>query len=137
ADTQVLLVSDVTISNAKVGETLLFNYTGELTGNPLNSPVLIFTMTKKSDNSAVPCLLSVGSCVYRMCNGTSSIEQEIGAPWNNECPIAPLNYKSSVGIPIPGLAGLILGDGNLHLQVEIADGETVKGCEEFDLTIEK
>ncbi|EEC11425.1 immunoglobulin-binding protein, putative [Ixodes scapularis] len=136
SDTQVLSVSDVTISNAKVGETLLFNYTGELTGNPLNSPVLIFTMTKKSDGSEIPCLLNVGSCTYRMCGGDTSIEQQIGAPWNNQCPITPLTYKSSVGIPIPEEASFILGDGNLHLMIEIEDGDTVEGCEEFDLTIE-
>ncbi|KAG0429026.1 hypothetical protein HPB47_024026 [Ixodes persulcatus] len=108
--THILLVNVLTLTNDKLGQTMLFNYTGQLSASLTSSPVFNFTMTKQSDGSVIPCILNLGSCVYKMCGGNTTREQEIGEPWNNVCPIAPLNYTSSVGIKIPSIALLIIGD---------------------------
>ncbi|XP_002401889.3 uncharacterized protein LOC8032956 [Ixodes scapularis] len=137
SSTQVLKVSGVSITNAKVGQTMLFNYTGDLTTSLANSPVLNFTMTVKSTGNLVPCFLNVGSCQYKLCGGTTTIEQEIAAPWNNQCPIPAMTYTSSVAIAIPALASLVIGDGNVHLKIAGVNGGSVIGCIEFDFKIAK
>ncbi|XP_040068782.1 uncharacterized protein LOC120841849 [Ixodes scapularis] len=135
SSTHILLVNVLTLTNAKLGQAMLFNYTGQLSASLTSSPVFNFTMTKQSDGSLIPCILNLGSCVYKMCGGNTTIEQEIGEPWNNVCPFASLNYSSNVGIKIPSIARLIIEDRNLHLQIVALDGGSVVGCKEFDFNI--
>ncbi|KAG0429025.1 hypothetical protein HPB47_024025 [Ixodes persulcatus] len=94
---------------------MLFNYTGKLTTSLADSPVLNFTMTAKSTGNQIPCFLNVGSCQYKLCGGTTTVEQQIAAPWNNQCPIPVMTYTSSVAIAIPALASLIIGVGLIAL----------------------
>ncbi|CAN7939453.1 unnamed protein product [Ixodes hexagonus] len=135
SSTHVVIISAVTITNAKVGKTMVLNYTGQLTTSLTASPALNFTMTKNTGGGLVPCVGNVGSCYYNLCGGTTAIEQQIGQPWNNTCPIAPLNYTSSVAIPIPATAGLVIGNGNLHLKIAAIDGGSVVECQQFDFKI--
>ncbi|CAN7994389.1 unnamed protein product [Ixodes pacificus] len=132
---QVFSVSDVSITNAKIGQTMIFRYSGLLTTCLANSPELQFTMTKNASGDVIPCFSNVGSCVYKLCGGTTSIERQIGQPWNNACPIPASNYSSSLSFKIPYLAGFFIGDGNMHLKVAAIDGGTVVGCKEFDFTV--
>ncbi|XP_040068781.1 uncharacterized protein LOC115322576 [Ixodes scapularis] len=132
---QDLTVSGVSISNAKVGQTMLFNYTGDLTTLLANSPVLNLTMTAKTSGNIIPCFLNVGSCQYKLCGGTTTIEQEIGAPWDNRGPISVMTYTSSVAIAIPSEASVVIGDGKMHLKIVAMNGGSVIGCTELDFNI--
>ncbi|EEC11424.1 putative immunoglobulin-binding protein [Ixodes scapularis] len=132
---QVFSVSAVSITNAKVGQTMIFAYSGQLMTSLANSPELQFTMTKKASGDVIPCISDVGSCVYKLCGGTTSIERQIGQPWNNECPIPASSYSSSLSFKIPSLAAFFIGDGNMHLKVAAIDGGTVVGCKEFDFKV--
>ncbi|CAN8022916.1 unnamed protein product [Ixodes persulcatus] len=133
--THVVAISAVSITNARVGRTMVLSYTGRLTTTLNNSPVLNFTMTKKTGGELIPCVGNVGSCQYQLCGGTNAIEVQIGQPWNNTCPIAPLNYTSGISIPLPFLAGVLIGNGNLHLKIAAIENRSVVECQEFDFKI--
>ncbi|EEC14224.1 immunoglobulin-binding protein, putative [Ixodes scapularis] len=133
--THIVIIDDVKITNAKVGETMVLSYSGQLTQTLDGSPKVKLTIMIKKGNIKLPCIADLGSCVYKMCGGNTTIEQEIGEPWNNVCPFASLNYSSSVGIKIPSIARLVIGDGNLHLKIVALDGGSVVGCKEFDFNI--
>ncbi|CAN8013118.1 unnamed protein product [Ixodes pacificus] len=61
SSTHTLLVNELTLTNAKLGQTMLFNYTGQLSASLTSSPEFNFTMTKQSDGSVIPCILNLGS----------------------------------------------------------------------------
>ncbi|CAN7994384.1 unnamed protein product [Ixodes pacificus] len=135
SSTHVVVIDDVTIKNAKVGQTMIFSYTGQLTQSLNDSPSLKMTMTKINGGGQIPCIDDLGSCEYQLCGGTSDVEKEISKPWNGTCPIPAGSYDSSASIDIPYRAILIIGDGNLHIRLEIINGGISVECNEFDLRV--
>ncbi|XP_042149582.1 uncharacterized protein LOC121837822 [Ixodes scapularis] len=135
SSTHVVAISAVTIANSRVGRTMAVSYTGRLTTTLNDSPALNFTMTEKTGGGLIPCVVNVGSCQHQLCAGTNAIEVQIGQPWNNTCPIAPLNYTSGISIPISFLAGAFIGNGNLRLKIAAIENGSVVECREFDYKI--
>ncbi|XP_054917088.1 uncharacterized protein [Dermacentor andersoni] len=111
-----------------------FNYTMNISQQIDGSPQVVFEMS--SGDAGLPCFQNVGSCTYNMCNGTNSLEEQISAPWSNECPIAPDSYQNELNVKIPSLAGLFIENSTVHVKIEsVNDGEEL-GCVEFDITVE-
>ncbi|KAG0429028.1 hypothetical protein HPB47_024028 [Ixodes persulcatus] len=59
--THVVVVDDVTITDAAVGKTMVISYVGQLTQALNDSPLLKFTMTKNAGGGQVPCINDLGS----------------------------------------------------------------------------
>ncbi|XP_029838805.2 uncharacterized protein LOC8036342 [Ixodes scapularis] len=135
--THIVIIDDVKITNAKVGETMVLSYSGQLTQTLDGSPKVKLTIMIKKGNIKLPCIADLGSCEYDLCGGTSTIEMLFGAAWNNTCPIPAGSYSSSVNFDIPAFAGLFIGDGNLHIKIEAINNNSVLECEEFDIKIDK
>ncbi|XP_040068787.1 uncharacterized protein LOC120841855 [Ixodes scapularis] len=135
SSTHVVVIDDVTITNAKVGTTMTFSYKGQLTQSLNDSPSLKMTMTEINGGGQIPCINDLGSCEYQLCGGTSDVEKEISKPWNGTCPIPAGSYDSSASIHIPYGAILIIGDGLLHIKLEIINGGISVECNEFDIKV--
>ncbi|CAN8022913.1 unnamed protein product [Ixodes persulcatus] len=133
--THVVVVDDVTITDAAVGKTMVISYVGQLTQALNDSPLLKFTMTKNAGGGQVPCFNDLGSCQFDLCGGTSEREMEIGAPWNNTCPIPVGSYDTSVSLDIPYFAVFFIGNGDLHVKMEIINGGTPVECVELNVQV--
>uniref|UniRef100_V5GXA1 Putative lipocalin-8 9 n=1 Tax=Ixodes ricinus TaxID=34613 RepID=V5GXA1_IXORI len=137
SSTHVVVIDDVTFTNAKVGETMIFSYKGQLTQSLNDSPSLKMTMTRINGGGKLPCIDDLGSCEYQLCGGTSDVEKEISKAWNGTCPIPAGSYDSSASFDIPYLAILVIGDGNINVKMEIINGGNVVECNYFVVKIEK
>ncbi|EEC14225.1 immunoglobulin-binding protein, putative [Ixodes scapularis] len=133
--THVVVIDDVTITDAAVGKTMIISYVGQLTQALNDSPSLRFTMTRNAGGGQVPCINDLGSCQFDLCGGTSDREREIGAPWNNTCPIPAGSYDTSVSLKIPYLAVFFIGNGDLHVKMEIINGGTPVECVEMNVQV--
>ncbi|XP_040068792.1 uncharacterized protein LOC8036341 [Ixodes scapularis] len=133
--THVVVIDDVTITDAEVGKTMVISYVGQLTRDLNDSPSLKFTLTKNNGGGKIPCLYDLGSCQYDLCGGTSDTERKIGEPWNNTCPIPAGSYDTSVSLDIPYLAVFFIGDGDLHVKMEIINGGTAVECIEMNVQV--
>ncbi|KAH6924067.1 hypothetical protein HPB50_011149 [Hyalomma asiaticum] len=111
-----------------------FYYTMNISEKIEGSPVLSFQMS--SGKAGVPCLQNVGSCSYYMCNGTNSVEEQINAPWNNECPIAPGSYENHLNITIPQTVSVLIEDSTLHVKIQAVNSDQEMGCVEFNVTLD-
>ncbi|XP_040068785.1 uncharacterized protein LOC120841853 [Ixodes scapularis] len=133
--THVGIIDHVTVTDAAVGKTMVISYGGQLTQALNDSPSLKFTMTKNTGGGQVPCINDLGSCQYDLCGGTSDTEKKIGAPWNNTCPIPAGSYDTSVSVNIPYLAMFFIGNGDLHVKMEIINGGTAVECVETNVQV--
>ncbi|KAL1486133.1 hypothetical protein MTO96_031517 [Rhipicephalus appendiculatus] len=70
-----------------------------------------------------------------MCGGSDGVEQQIGAPWSNTCPIAPDSYQSELNITIPSAASFLIQDSQIHVKIQGVNGDQALGCCEFDVSI--
>ncbi|CAN7944587.1 unnamed protein product [Ixodes hexagonus] len=61
AATHIVIIDDVTITNAKVGGTMVLRYSGQLTQDIDGSPSLKLTMRKKKGGIKLPCISNIGS----------------------------------------------------------------------------
>ncbi|KAH7939448.1 hypothetical protein HPB52_012703 [Rhipicephalus sanguineus] len=133
SDSDVITISDATVSNAEVGSTLSFDYTLKVSEEIDGSPSLSFEMS--SGGAGIPCYENVGSCTYSMCGGSDSVEQQIGAPWDNTCPIAPDSYQSELNVTIPSAASVLIQESKLHVKIQGVNGDQALGCYEFGVSI--
>ncbi|KAH7939447.1 hypothetical protein HPB52_012702 [Rhipicephalus sanguineus] len=134
-DDDVITVSDLKIYNAVVGGQMSLEYTMDVTEEIEDGPLAVFEMS--SAYVGLPCFEdNFGSCTYRMCEGTSDVEKQIGAPWNNECPIPPGTYHSYLNVTIPSMADLYIEESRLYVEVEYSNSEEYLGCVEFGATVE-
>ncbi|XP_077530927.1 uncharacterized protein LOC144142974 [Haemaphysalis longicornis] len=128
-ENDIVTIQNVAVSNVVVGQEMTLDYDIELNQDIDGNPQLVFTM--KSGGKKLPCIADVGSCTYDMCGGTGKVEQQIAAPWNNECPIAAGSYSNSMKAKISSVAkSLIKGkegrytpaEGEALLRREVAGG---------------
>ncbi|XP_070384261.1 uncharacterized protein [Dermacentor albipictus] len=131
----VVTLRDVTLSNVRVGRTMILSYSMEVKRNLTRRAKMAFTIT--SGSKKLPCLNSVGSCTYRMCGSTKKADMQIGQPWKNKCPINIGKYRNSLKVPIAFLAWLYITDNKMHFKIEERSFLKRLGCIEFDVNVEK
>ncbi|XP_075750500.1 uncharacterized protein LOC142817355 [Rhipicephalus microplus] len=133
---QSVKLSGVSITDAQIGKTMKVNFSMIITTQLASSPTLKITI-KTSSGSTVPCINNVGSCTYKLCGGTTSLEQEFGMPWNNKCPINPITVQQSITANLDPLIQLLIGTAptTLTIQIAILNGGVTVGCQSFKVNI--
>ncbi|XP_077493522.1 uncharacterized protein LOC144104410 [Amblyomma americanum] len=134
--TQKAKVDAVTITNAKIGQTMIVNFTLIITESLGSNPTLQITM-RKNGGSTIPCVNNVGSCTYKLCGGTSSVEQGLGQLWNNQCPVPVINAQESIKAELDPLIQLVIGFAPTTISIEfkVNNGGVVVGCQSFKVNI--
>ncbi|XP_077529182.1 uncharacterized protein LOC144141504 [Haemaphysalis longicornis] len=135
---QQVQVGGVTIENAKIGQTMLLNFTLTISQALQSEPKMQFTF-KKQSGSVIPCINGVGSCTYKLCGGTSSVEQKLGRLWNNVCPVPAITVQQSIKADLDSAIQLIIGFAptTLNIEIKVINGGTTVGCQSFPVNIAK
>ncbi|XP_075530695.1 uncharacterized protein LOC142563888 isoform X2 [Dermacentor variabilis] len=135
-DGDEITISDVAIQDAQIGKTMRANFT-LIVSEPLESdPTLQLTITT-AEGKEVGCYVSVGSCAYKMCGGTSTVEQLLGEEWDNTCPVPEMTSRISVDLPLPNFVEALIGMAptTVNFNLDVIDGGSSVGCESFDVDI--
>ncbi|KAL3218152.1 hypothetical protein MRX96_031714 [Rhipicephalus microplus] len=92
---------------------------------------------KKSNALTIPCLNNVGSCTYKLCGGTTSVEQQLGVLWNNQCPINPITVQQSITAQLDPLIQLVIGTAptTITIELQIRNGGVTVGCQSFKVNV--
>ncbi|XP_077530159.1 uncharacterized protein LOC144142490 [Haemaphysalis longicornis] len=138
SESQQVRLSDVTITNATIGNTMVISYR-VTNSKPLTSnPTLVVTVWKEN-GSKIGCFFNTGSCAYKLCGGTSWQEQAIGEMWGNRCPVPAFDRTLTTSSALNGLLSFLIGwpPTTLKMQVEVTDGGETLGCYNFKAKIDK
>ncbi|XP_037581726.1 uncharacterized protein LOC119464933 [Dermacentor silvarum] len=136
SDGDKITISDMAIQDAQIGKKMLANFT-LIVKEPLESnPTLKVTITT-AEGEEVGCYDSVGSCSYKMCDGTSTVEQLLGQEWDNACPVPKITSPISVQVPLPSAVQVLIGTAptTVNFALDVIDGGSSAGCEKFDVEI--
>ncbi|XP_037521178.1 uncharacterized protein LOC119397956 isoform X2 [Rhipicephalus sanguineus] len=74
---------------------------------------------------------------YKLCGGTSSVEQQLGSLWNNQCPINPITVQQSITAQLDPLIQLVIGTAptTITIQLQIMNGGATVGCQSFKVNV--
>ncbi|KAK8759782.1 hypothetical protein V5799_028951 [Amblyomma americanum] len=100
-DNSVVQIEDVTVKNAQLGKEAQVISTVQVkqaAGD--NTTTLQITFTT-ADGKPLPCVNLVVPKTMKTCGGTTQLEQELSAPWNNECPVQPGEYTIHLTFKLP------------------------------------
>uniref|UniRef100_G3MNP5 MD-2-related lipid-recognition domain-containing protein n=1 Tax=Amblyomma maculatum TaxID=34609 RepID=G3MNP5_AMBMU len=130
------MLSDVSITNAQIGQSMVVNTSINIREPLGSSPTLSVTMRKQS-GSKIPCLGSVGSCTYKLCRGTTSEEQELAKPWQNQCPVPAITVQESKETHLTPMSQIIIGKAptTISFKLKVVDGGATVGCQSFKVEI--
>ncbi|XP_075530571.1 uncharacterized protein LOC142563815 [Dermacentor variabilis] len=136
SDAEDVQVSDVTITDAQIGKTMVVNFTLDIK-KPLGSDPTLKVTLRRKDGSEIPCIKGLGTCDYNLCDGNSPNEEAIQQLWDNQCPVPVITLRKSVAEPLD--ADVQKGTGaaptTITAELEVTnDGETV-GCQSFSVDI--
>ncbi|KAH7933864.1 hypothetical protein HPB49_018352 [Dermacentor silvarum] len=136
-DSQIFRLSNVTIKDATISKTMTVRFTVTLTEALGDNPKLHLILRKKS-GIKIPCLLGYGSCVYKLCGGTSNAEKFLGQLWNNECPVPARERQESASARLDPMIQLVIGRAPTTLTVEykVKNGGSTVGCQSFDVRVD-
>ncbi|XP_077492473.1 uncharacterized protein LOC144103688 [Amblyomma americanum] len=131
-----LKVSDVSITNAKIGQIMVVNVTLEVGESLRWNPSLEITMLKES-GSRISCISDVGSCTYKLCGGTTSAEQELAKPWENRCPVPAITAQESIRAELNPIVQLVIGYAptTISMELKVVNGGKTVGCQSFKVMI--
>ncbi|XP_075739131.1 uncharacterized protein LOC142784594 [Rhipicephalus microplus] len=112
------------------------NFTLIISTQLASNPTLKITM-KKSNGLTIPCLNNVGSCTYKLCRGTTSVEQQLDVLWNNQCPINPITVQQSIEAQLDPLIQLVIGTAptTITIELQIRNGGVTVGCQSFKVNV--
>ncbi|XP_054917086.1 uncharacterized protein [Dermacentor andersoni] len=136
SDGDKITISDVAIQDAQIGKTMRANFTLIIRESLESDPTLKLTITTAEGNE-VGCYGSVGSCPYKMCGGTSTVEQLLGQEWDNTCPVPKMTSRISVDLPLPNFVESLIGTAptTINFELDVIDRGSSVGCESFDVDI--
>ncbi|XP_054917085.1 uncharacterized protein [Dermacentor andersoni] len=129
-------MSDVSVEDAQIGKNRRLNFTLTIR-EPLDSnPTLQITITKATGDIA-ECHNSIGSCLNKLCGGTSTTEQYLGEEWNNTCPVPKITTRISAESVLTNSFQALVGVAptTINMAFEVFNGGSSVGCESFDVYI--
>lgn len=133
---QDVQISNVTISNARIGQRMTVDFTLNIRKPLTSSPRLAVTVRNKN-GLRLPCVKNVGSCIYKLCGGKSSAELFLGRLWDNACPVPAITTTESVTETLVPALQTLVGNAptTLSVQMEVYNGASSVGCQKFDITV--
>uniref|UniRef100_A0A023GCJ2 Putative lipocalin-8 1 n=1 Tax=Amblyomma triste TaxID=251400 RepID=A0A023GCJ2_AMBTT len=138
SDSEDVDISDVTISDAKIGEKMYLNFTLKVSRQLDSDPKLELTIIKENGDE-VPCFDGVGSCTYKLCDGETDLEMALGQLWDNKCPVPEITAPASLGLTLNPIIEFAIGKAptTVTLRLKVTDGGQNVGCESFKFDVEK
>lgn len=89
------------------------------------------SITDNGSKSMIPCMEGVGSCMYQLCDGNSSMEMEITKAWKNTCPIPDGMYPVSIVWDVAMNGQLESGNMQKVFNYTFMEDGKVVGCVSF------
>ncbi|XP_077530929.1 uncharacterized protein LOC144142978 [Haemaphysalis longicornis] len=136
SSTEKVQVSDVTITDAKIDETMVVNFTLAINEDLTSDPTLTIELRNK-DSIKVPCISDVGSCIYMLCGGRKPVEKQLGRLWKNKCPVEKMTAQQSIRAELRSFVQMIIGKAptTMSVKLEVKDGGKVAGCQSFNVDV--
>ncbi|XP_077494781.1 uncharacterized protein LOC144105534 [Amblyomma americanum] len=130
------MFNEVSITDAKIGETMILNYTLAISEILGSNPTLKVTM-RKQNGDKIGCIRNIGSCNYKLCGGTSSVEQDLARQWNNQCPVPVITAQQSIVAKLYPIVQYFIGYAptTIGIDLEATNGGTTVGCQSFKVNI--
>lgn len=124
-------VANLTVAMMPGGSTINVSFTMDAGMTLKTNSSLHVSVMDQGSTAMIPCMGDVGSCMYKLCGGNTSVEMEITKEWNNTCPIPDGMYPVSIvwDLTMNGQ----LGSGNMQKVFNytfMEDGKVV-GCLSF------
>ncbi|XP_075531641.1 uncharacterized protein LOC142564508 [Dermacentor variabilis] len=130
-------ISDVTLTNARLGHTvqldgqlIVYNTTG-------TSPVLDLSVTSSS-GKPLTCIYSVFPKEMKLCDADTNAEKQLGAAWNSSCPLKPGVYRFSLSFYVPDAMTTrsCIGDGHVVETLTLKDEGYILDCVSYPVTFD-
>ncbi|KAL3187200.1 hypothetical protein MRX96_025515 [Rhipicephalus microplus] len=128
-------VFNVTLASDLGKNTLNVSFHIDVTVSLKTHPTLGVNITENGVESSIPCLDDIGSCVYQLCDGNSTLEKEVTKAWNNTCPIPVGKYPVNMTLDLAKNKYLTSGDTMKTFNFTFKDGGNVTGFVSFPVDI--
>lgn len=128
-------VFNVTVTSHPGSNTLNVSFHIDVTVSLKTHPTLEVAITEKGSESLIPCLEHIGSCVYHLCDGNSTMEKEITKAWNNTCPIMAAKYLVNMTLDLAKNKYLTSGNTMKIFNYTFEDGGNVTGFVSFPVDV--
>lgn len=134
-DSHNVTVFNVTATSQPGSNMLNVSFHIDVTVSLKTYPTLEVAITEEGMESLIPCLEDVGSCLYHLCDGNSTMEKELTKAWSNTCPIPPGKYFVNMTLDLAKNKHLTSGSANKVFKYTFEDGGNVTGCVSFPVHI--
>ncbi|XP_050048210.1 uncharacterized protein [Dermacentor andersoni] len=133
---QKVMVNDVTIVNAKIGQTMTLNFTLVIKEPLTSNPTLAVTM-KRQTGGSISCINDIGSCTYKLCGGTKDFEKKLAQLWNNQCPVPAITVQETIEAKLESFIQFLIGFAptTITIELKVTDGGASVGCQSFKVNI--
>lgn len=135
---QYFRVSNITITDATIYQTMTAKFTLALTKTLGNKPKIKLTLRRKS-GIKIPCLFGYGSCTYKLCQGTTEQEQALASMWGNRCPVPTFEETPVINFPMRPAINMITGipPTKITIRFKVTNGNETVGCQSFKVEIRR
>ncbi|XP_077492474.1 uncharacterized protein LOC144103690 [Amblyomma americanum] len=122
-------ISNVTIWNAEIGEIMTTNFT-LITSQNLRPDLKLEVKILTSGGKEIRCYGTIGSCAYSLCGGSSRVEQLLGQPWDNKCPVPEITAPVSHSVLLHSFIQMAIEKAptTVTIKLKATEGEAVIGC---------
>ncbi|KAL1466713.1 hypothetical protein MTO96_042536 [Rhipicephalus appendiculatus] len=103
ADNSIVEVTDVTITNAALGQQTTVDFSFTLKETIGQNPILKISFATP-DGQPVNCIHLLIPKELRLCGGDTKMEEEVTVDWNNECPIQEGEHSASLSVYLPKMS---------------------------------
>lgn len=128
-------VVNLTVATMTGSSALNVSFTMDAGMTLKTNSTLHVAITDWGSTSMIPCMEDVGSCMYKLCDGNSSMEMEITKAWKNTCPIPDGMYPVSIVWDVAMNGQLESGNMQKVMNYTFMEDGKVVGCVSFPVDI--
>ncbi|XP_054917081.1 uncharacterized protein [Dermacentor andersoni] len=131
-------ITNITITNAKLGEKMNIDAAFDIT-EQLDSDPVLYVSFARPDGTQLWCPDYISECELMLCGGTKIDELQLTSEWDNECPIQPGSYTAHTSVRLLDISSSeeFIGDGNVVVTLNIENGGKTVECVYFTVFVEE
>lgn len=128
-------VANLTVAMMPGGSMVNMSFTMDAGITLKTNSTLHVAVTDSGSTSMIPCMEGVGSCMYKLCDGNSSMEMQITKEWKNTCPIPDGMYPVSIVWDLTMNGHLQSGSMQKMFNYTFMENGKIVGCVSFPVDL--
>lgn len=128
-------VANLTVAIMPGGSMVNVSFTMDAGMTLKTNSTLQVAVTDNGSTFMIPCMEGVGSCMYKLCDGNSSMEMEITKEWKNTCPIPDGMYPVSIVWDLTMNGQLESGSVQKMFNYTFMEDGKIVGCVSFPVDL--